>query len=243
MRWSDIDGAARLWTKHKTKNGSGHLLPLPMQVLEALADLPRKSEWVFPGHKGARWSSASIGKEWLKLRPTLDLNDVTLHDLRRTAASWLSIAGENLPVVQSVLNHHSLGPTAVYARLNVSPVDRALQAQADRLCSLGQAPLSPPALPSTPERALVAQAVPSSIAAEVCDDAGLDQLIKDAWGQLSEGMQTQYVTAAASLGLPIEQLLFAAVERRVSELERAYGLVPNEQTAYAPGEAGKARDA
>ncbi len=231
MRWSDIDGAARLWTKHKTKNGSGHLLPLPMQVLEALAGLPRKSEWVFPGNKGARWSSAAIGKEWLKLRPTLGLNDVTLHDLRRTAASWLSIAGENLPVVQSVLNHHSLGPTAVYARLNVSTVDRALQAQADRLCSL--APLSPPALLSTSERAPVAQAVPPSVETMVPDDTSLDRLIKDAWKQLSDGMQAQYVNAAASLGLPIEQLLFAALERRISELEREYGLSPCDQAAYA----------
>ena len=136
MRWNDIDETARLWTKRKTKNGTGHLLPLPMQALEALADLPHTSNWVFPGNKGAHWSSAAIGKEWLKLRPSLGLDDVTLHDLRRTAASWLSIAGENLPVVQSMLNHHSLGPTAIYARLNVSAVDRALQAQADRFCGL-----------------------------------------------------------------------------------------------------------
>ena len=30
---------------------------------------------------------------------------------------------------------------AIYARLNTKAVDRALQAQADRLCSLGQGPV------------------------------------------------------------------------------------------------------
>ncbi len=63
-----------------------------------------------------------------------NLHDVTLHDLRRTCASLLAINNENLPTIQSVLNHRSLAHTSVYARLNTRAVDRALQAQADRLC-------------------------------------------------------------------------------------------------------------
>jgi site-specific recombinase XerD len=46
------------------------------------------------------------------------------------------MAGENLPTIQNVLNHRSLSNTSIYARLNTKAVDRALQAQADRLCSL-----------------------------------------------------------------------------------------------------------
>ena len=62
------------------------------------------------------------------------MGDVCLHDLRRTCASYLAIQGENLPVIQSVLNHRSLAPTSIYARLNTMATDRALQAQADRFC-------------------------------------------------------------------------------------------------------------
>lgn len=85
---------------------------------------------------------------FLETRQTFERNleDVTLHDLRRTCASYLAIANENLPTIQSVLNHRSLVQTSTYARLNTGAVDRALQAQADRLCNLMQAVDVPTAL-------------------------------------------------------------------------------------------------
>jgi integrase len=33
------------------------------------------------------------------------MEDMTIHDLRRTCASHLAISGENLPTIQNVLNH------------------------------------------------------------------------------------------------------------------------------------------
>ena len=69
-----------------------------------------------------------------------------LHDLRRTCASYLAMSGENLPTIQSVLNHKSLAPISIYARLNTKATDRALQTQADRLWSLVQEPSVLPVL-------------------------------------------------------------------------------------------------
>jgi integrase len=133
MRWTDLDWEARLWRKPRTKNGVGHVVPLPTQAMEHLRELPKVSEWVFPGLHGKPWSKASMGDQWVLFRRRLGLDGVRLHDLRRTCASYLAISGENLPTIQSVLNHRSLGPTSIYARLNVGAVDRALQRQADRL--------------------------------------------------------------------------------------------------------------
>jgi hypothetical protein len=56
------------------------------------------------------------------------LNDLNIHDLRRTTASWLAIKGENLAVIARVLNHTSLANTAIYTRLNLAPVVRSLSA-------------------------------------------------------------------------------------------------------------------
>ncbi|MHC9062734.1 tyrosine-type recombinase/integrase [Nitrospira sp. CMX1] len=151
MRWADVDSTSRLWRKGKTKNGSSHVIPLPHQVMEALSCLPRQAEWVFAGTNGKHWSSASISKIWLHKRQRWNLGDVRIHDLRRTAASYLAISGENLPTIQNVLNHRSLTPTAIYARLNTKAVDRALQAQADRFCSL----MAPGEGDRIPERELV----------------------------------------------------------------------------------------
>ena len=86
------------------------------------------------------WAKSSIHKGWRTFRHRIDLDDVTVHDLRRTCASYLSIYGENLPTIQNVLNHRSLGPTAIYAPLNVQAVDRALQKQADRFIALQETP-------------------------------------------------------------------------------------------------------
>src|SRR5512146_1636284 len=142
MHWSDVEWSTRIWKKPTTKNGRAHHVPLPVQVVEALTLLPRTSAWIFPGEQGQPWSSGSVEKLWGLMRRRCNLEDVTLHDLRRTCASYLAMSGENLPTIQNVLNHRSLTPTSIYARLNTKAVDRALQAQADRLVQL----VSPPAL-------------------------------------------------------------------------------------------------
>lgn len=69
------------------------------------------------------------GKAWVKFRNQIELEDVRLYDLSRTAASHMIIHGENLTGVQQMLDHASLRPTAC---LNVSALARALQANADR---------------------------------------------------------------------------------------------------------------
>ena len=74
------------------------------------------------------------------------MEDVRRHDLRRTCASYLAMSGENISTIESVLNYKSLAPTSIYARLNSKATDRALQTQADRLCSLVQEPIVLPVL-------------------------------------------------------------------------------------------------
>ena len=116
MTWADVDWPSRLWKKSRTKNGTAQAVPLPVQVVELLRQLPRLSEWVFPGDQGHHWSTGSVEKMWGLVRRRLHLDDVRLHDLRRTRASYFAISGENLPTIQNVLNHRSLNPTAIYAR-------------------------------------------------------------------------------------------------------------------------------
>jgi integrase len=82
-----------------------------------------------------------VQKVWQLVRRRWNLQDVHIHDLRRTCASYLAIEGENLPTIQTVLNHRSLAHTSLYARLNTKATDRALQAQADRFCGMVQSPV------------------------------------------------------------------------------------------------------
>ena len=67
-----------------------------------------------------------------------NLPDVTIHDLRRSAATWLASHNVNLSTVQHVLNHSSLQPTAIYARVHLSTLDANLQSMADQMQQVPQ---------------------------------------------------------------------------------------------------------
>jgi integrase len=151
MQWTHVDLDRALWHKPTTKTGVPHTIPLPAQLVTRLRALPRVCEWVFPstpcGKNGMRaglWSVTAVEKKWQQIRKRVGLVDVRIHDLRRTAASWLAINGSNLPVIQSMLNHTSLSSTQVYARLSLAPVARALNDQCERM--LGPVPV-PTTLP------------------------------------------------------------------------------------------------
>lgn len=140
MQWTHVDLEKGLWHKPTTKTGVPHTVPLPARLLELLQRFPRINEWVFPSepnnknqHQSRQWAVTCVEHAWRKIRARIGLNDVRIHDLRRTTASWLAIDGANLPVIQRVLNHSSLTSTQVYARLSIAPVRQALDQQAERI--------------------------------------------------------------------------------------------------------------
>lgn len=140
MEWENVNLEERRWFKPKTKNGHAQLMALPAPVVALLGQLPRDSGWVFPGIAGQPLSSAAVRKNWAYVRAAAGLPDVTLHDLRRTCASWMAMNGVNLSTIQRVLNHASLTPTAIYARLNLDTVDEALQRVAEKMLAAGKVP-------------------------------------------------------------------------------------------------------
>ena len=149
-QWKDFDLAAGLWRKPTTKTGISHTIPLAQIVIDRLQRLPRPTTWVFPsqrnnknGFQAGKWCRTAIQHAWRRIRKRAGLPDVRVHDLRRTAASWLAISGENLPVISAVLNHRSLQSTEVYARLSVAPVRRALDQNAGRMLGLTPPPVAP----------------------------------------------------------------------------------------------------
>lgn len=133
MQWKDIDFEQGLWHKAHTKTGIEHTVPIPGSLLRRIDALPRLNQWVF-ATKAGHWSVTLTFSRWEAIRTTAGLPDVTIHDLRRTCASWLAIHGENLAVIgKGVLNHTSLAHTGIYARLNVHPVTQALEANSSRM--------------------------------------------------------------------------------------------------------------
>jgi integrase len=136
MKWEHIDLIHGVWFKPTTKNGRSQRLPLPRQACEAITALPREGQYVFPGHYGQCWSRAGVEKTWGQFRKLLRMDDVTLHDFRRTVASRLYAQEKDLMLVKACLNHYDGSPTAVYVRLQYDRLAEALQLQADTLFAL-----------------------------------------------------------------------------------------------------------
>jgi hypothetical protein len=76
--------------------------------------------------------------EALDLPPAID--DVRLHDLRRTVGSWLAQAGNSLHLIGRVLNHSNASTTQIYARFGEDSVRTALEQHGTRI--LGAAGLT-----------------------------------------------------------------------------------------------------
>jgi len=68
------------------------------------------------------------------------LQDLRIHDLRRTMGSWQARAGASLAVIGKGLGHKSPQATAVYARLDIDPVRESMSQAATAMLQAGSAP-------------------------------------------------------------------------------------------------------
>jgi len=121
--WSEIDLDRGIWTipATHTKAGRSHVVPLPSTTVAILRDMPviDGSAMLFParGRTDVPMSGWSRGVGRLRSRSGVD--DFTLHDLRRTAASGMASLGFGPHVLAAVLNHapgSTQGVTAIYNR-------------------------------------------------------------------------------------------------------------------------------
>jgi integrase len=143
-RWECVDFVRKELRLPHTKAGRAHYLPLSEPALAALSTIPRVegNPYIIVGlREGAHL--VNISKPWLRVRKAAGVEDVRLHDLRRTVGSWLAQAGNSLHLIGRVLNHSSQTTTAVYARFAQDHVREALEAHALRLLGVaGKQPVA-----------------------------------------------------------------------------------------------------
>jgi integrase len=154
-QWSDVDWDRAELRLADTKAGRTHYIPLSGPALALLRQAPRVpgNPYILPG-RGPRGATAAekaerpsplvnIDKPWQRVRKAAGVEDVRLHDLRRTVGSWLAQAGNSLHLIGRVLNHSNQSTTAVYARFGEDSVRAALEQHGARI--LGAAGVTPPA--------------------------------------------------------------------------------------------------
>jgi integrase len=134
LKWADIDWDRGELHLGDTKAGRPHFVPLSRAALAVLQTIPKQEDnpYVICGNRKGR-PLVNITKPWVRIKQAAGVEDVRLHDLRRTVGSWLAQAGNDLHLIGKVLNHSQLPTTAVYARFSQDVVHQALEAHGERI--------------------------------------------------------------------------------------------------------------
>ena len=120
-KWSDIDFDNKSWRIPKTKSGKPRDVPLSDAAIYILKTVPRydKFGFIFP-NPASQKPYSSIFEPWKNARERAGLNDLRIHDLRHSFASFLVNNGRSLYEVQKILGHSDIKITQRYAHLEKS---------------------------------------------------------------------------------------------------------------------------
>ncbi|SEQ22667.1 tyrosine-type recombinase/integrase [Nitrosomonas ureae] len=123
MRWKDINFDRAEWRIEETKNGTPQTVPLSPEALEILQSrkLSESAIFVFPG-SGKAGHLMEPKKGWKRILERSGIDNLRIHDLRRTLGSWQAKTGASLAIIGKSLNHKNQNTTAIYARLDLDPV-------------------------------------------------------------------------------------------------------------------------
>lgn len=93
----------------RAKNRNAHRVPLSPQaaaLFQQAAETAGNSEFVFPSERAmGPIASRSVSKAMERTREKLGIPDITMHDLRRTAGTYMSRLGVPKDVRERILNH------------------------------------------------------------------------------------------------------------------------------------------
>jgi integrase len=131
MRWEDIDFSINEWRIADTKNGEPVRVPLldeALEILNSRVHLKKSSPWVFPSKDSKSGHIQEPKTAWKRILERAGLENLRIHDLRRTLASYQAITGSSLTIIGKSLGHKSPQSTAIYARLSNDPVRKSMQA-------------------------------------------------------------------------------------------------------------------
>jgi len=137
-KWEHINLDRKVWHIPMSKTGKARYVPLSKPALEIIAQLPRfdKCPWLLPNPKAKiKTPYTDIKHPWETAREAAGLDDLHLHDLRHSAASFMINAGIDLFAVGRILGHADHQSTMRYAHLANDTLMQAVEAGAAKMAS------------------------------------------------------------------------------------------------------------
>ncbi len=133
-QWDHVDFERGVLRLPETKSGEEQVVALSAAALSILQSVPRleNNPHILPGAKEGG-HLVNIDKPWRVIRAAAGVEDVRLHDLRRTVGSWLTQAGVDLNLVKDALRHSNISTTLIYARLGQDAARDAMEEHGKRI--------------------------------------------------------------------------------------------------------------
>jgi integrase len=129
-KWTHFEPVSRTLLVPKAKSGKPRRIALNGAAISLLSSWERKGEYIFPSPLTGR-PPASLWFPWDRIRKRADLQELRLHDLRHSFASFLVNRGLSLYVVQHLLGHAHARTTERYAHLAPQTLTEAAEVVAN----------------------------------------------------------------------------------------------------------------
>lgn len=142
LKWTDLDledGRMRLAQSKvgaRTFNLSDDVVALLKAVRSSRGE---QNGYVVRGGKPGR-PLINLQKPWRRIRGKADLDDVRVHDLRHSYASFAAAAGDDLLRLKEMLGHRTIQTTQRYAHLTDKDVRASVNRVGDVLSGIVQQP-------------------------------------------------------------------------------------------------------
>ncbi len=137
-KWVDVDWDRGTLFIGLTKNGEPLLAPISDAAMGRLKMVPRiaNNPYIVCGRDPGKPLSG-LGVPLKRVLTRGRLENIRVHDLRRTVGSWLAQAGQSLHLIGDVLNHRDPKTTAGYAYFQTQHRREALTGHGAKVLSLG----------------------------------------------------------------------------------------------------------
>lgn len=134
MRWDEIDFEAHIW-RHAQKGRRQVLTPLSDISVRALLEWRRtlsahvrasQEAWVFPSQRSRTGHLVNPDKHWRTICRIAELEEITIHGLRHTLATWMAKSKSSPYAIKTQLGHQQLSTTEIYTHESVQDATEAL---------------------------------------------------------------------------------------------------------------------
>ena len=121
VRWEHVEFETGRLTLPDTKTGR-RVHDLPSTAAAILADIPRIGEWAFTNNGKAPATYKRVRETFARVAAEAGLEDVRLHDLRRTLMTNAALSGAGAHVLRDLLGHRDTTMADRYIRALSNPV-------------------------------------------------------------------------------------------------------------------------